>query len=82
LAHDTLSAVDAELQQEATELIELDNLLSRLELDHPSYARVFECRYFAGLSEQETADALNLSLRTAQREWNQARQWLAEHLAA
>ncbi len=81
-AHDTLSAVDNELYAEATELIELDDLLTKLERHHPSYARVFECRYFAGLSEQETADALNLSLRTAQREWNQARQWLSEHLAA
>lgn len=80
LAHVTLSEVDFELQAEATELIELDNLLDKLAAQHPSYARVFECRYFAGLSEQETADALKLSLRTAQREWNQAREWLAEKL--
>jgi RNA polymerase sigma factor (TIGR02999 family) len=82
MAHDTLSAVDIDLHQEASELVELDDLLNKLERDHPSYARVFECRYFAGLSEQETADALNLSLRTAQREWNQARQWLSEKMAA
>lgn len=82
LAHDTLSAVDAELHAEASELVELDDLLTQLERQHPSYARVFECRYFAGLSEQETADTLKLSLRTAQREWNQARQWLAEKMAA
>jgi len=82
IAHDTLSAVDTELQAEATELVELDDLLCKLERQHPSFARVFECRYFAGLSEQETADALKMSLRTAQCEWNQARQWLSEHLAA
>jgi RNA polymerase sigma factor (TIGR02999 family) len=82
LAHDTLSAVDTELHAEASELVELDDLLNKLERAHPSYARVFECRYFAGLSEQETADVLNLSLRTAQREWNQARQWLSEKMAA
>jgi RNA polymerase sigma factor (TIGR02999 family) len=81
-AHDTLSAVDTQLYAEATELVELDDLLNRLASDHPRFARVFECRYFAGLSEQETADALNVSLRTAQREWNQARQWLSEHMAA
>ena len=78
--HDTLSSVDAELQAEASELIELDDVLNRLAAERPTTARVFECRYFAGLSEQETADALGLSLRTAQREWNQARQWLAAQL--
>lgn len=79
--HDSLSKVDAELHADAVSLIELDELLNRLAVTHPDAARVFECRYFAGLSEQETADALGLSLRTAQREWQQARQWLAQHLA-
>jgi RNA polymerase sigma factor (TIGR02999 family) len=80
-AHDTLSKVDAEMHAEATSLIELDELLTRLGEAEPGAARVFECRYFAGLSEQETADALGISLRTAQREWHNARQWLAQHLA-
>ena len=79
--HDTLSKVDAELSAEATSLIELDELLNRLGEVNPSAARVFECRYFAGLSEQETADTLGLSLRTAQREWNEARQWLARQMS-
>jgi len=79
--HATLSSVDAELRAEATSLIELDDLLNRLVAENPEAARVFECRYFAGLSEQETADALGISLRTAQREWSHARQWLAGHLS-
>lgn len=79
--HDTLSKIDAEMHAEATGLIELDELLTRLGEVEPGAARVFECRYFAGLSEQETADALGISLRTAQREWHQARQWLAQHMA-
>lgn len=79
--HDTLSKVDAELHAEAVGLIELDEVLNRLAAVRPDAARVFECRYFAGLTEQETADALGMSLRTAQREWNQARQWLSEQLA-
>jgi RNA polymerase sigma factor (TIGR02999 family) len=79
--HDTLSSVDAELRAEATSLIELDDLLNRLATERPDAARVFECRYFAGLSEQETADALGISLRTAQREWSDARQWLSAKLA-
>lgn len=76
-AHDTLSALDRELHAEAQGLIELDQLLGQLEQQHPRWARVFECRYFAGLSEQETADAVGISLRTAQREWNESRTWLA-----
>ena len=44
-------------------------------------ARVFECRFFAGLSEEETAEALNVSLRTAQRDWKRARAWLKEELS-
>ena len=38
--------------------------------------QVVECRFFAGYSEQETADALGLSLRTSQRVWMRARAWL------
>jgi len=77
----TESAIDLERDTEAHELIELDDLLRHLEQEHERAARVFECRYFAGLSEQETADALGISLRTVQREWNQARSWLAEQVA-
>jgi DNA-directed RNA polymerase specialized sigma24 family protein len=35
-----------------------------------------ECRYFGGLSEEETAAALDTSLRTVQRDWLRARAWL------
>lgn len=76
----TASAIDAEHFAEATELVELDDLLKHLEREHERAARVFECRYFAGLGEQETADALDISLRTAQREWNLARGWLADRM--
>ena len=78
----TASTIDAEGYAEASGLIEIDDLLNHLEREHERAARVFECRYFAGLGEQETADALGLSLRTAQREWNVARGWLAERLAS
>jgi RNA polymerase sigma factor (TIGR02999 family) len=81
-AHDTLSALDRELHVEAQGLIELDQLLGQLEQQHPRWARVFECRYFAGLTEQETADAIGISLRTAQREWNESREWLAARVQA
>ena len=61
-------------------LLELDRALEKLAAHHERMARVVECRYFAGYSEQETADALGTSLRTVQREWMRARAWLREEL--
>jgi DNA-directed RNA polymerase specialized sigma24 family protein len=42
---------------------------------------VVDCRYFAGLTDDETALALGLSVRTAQREWFKARAWLRHELS-
>jgi RNA polymerase sigma-70 factor, ECF subfamily len=39
-----------------------------------------ECRFFAGLDEEETAAALGISTRTVQRDWMRARAWLREEL--
>jgi len=57
-------------------LLDLDRALDGLRERDEQLARVFECRYFAGLSESETAEALGLSLRTTQRAWMKARAWL------
>jgi RNA polymerase sigma factor (TIGR02999 family) len=43
--------------------------------------QVFDCRYFAGLSEQESATALGVSVTTVQRDWRRAKAWLREALA-
>ena len=67
--------------EEAGQLLELDDVLRKLAESNARAAEVFECRYFGGLSEQQTADALGISLRTAQREWNSARAWLQERLS-
>jgi RNA polymerase sigma factor (TIGR02999 family) len=63
-------------------LLSLDRALERLAARNERLARVVECRYFAGLSERETADALQTSLRTVQRDWMRARAWLREDLGA
>jgi RNA polymerase sigma factor (TIGR02999 family) len=57
-------------------LDDLDDALTRLEADHPRAARIVECRFFGGLSVQETADALDISPRTVKREWRFAQAWL------
>jgi RNA polymerase sigma factor (sigma-70 family) len=49
----------------------LDRLDERL-------VRVVECRFFVGLTEEETAEALETSLSTVQREWKRAKAWLKE----
>ena len=75
-----LSAVDAEEWTETEQLVMLDDALRKLEGNNERMARVFECRYFAGLSEEETARTLGISLRTVQRDWREARIWLVARL--
>ena len=43
--------------------------------------RVVECRYFAGMTEEETAEALGVTSRTVQRDWVRAKAWLLESLS-
>lgn len=58
------------------ELLALDDALERLAAVDPRAARVVECRFFGGLSETETAEALGVSARTVARDWLMARGWL------
>lgn len=67
-------------EPDAERLIDLDRALEGLRQRDAGLAAIFECRYFGGLSEDETADALGLSLRTVQRGWMRARAWLREEL--
>lgn len=64
------------IARDAEQLLDLDRALTALHDVDPRAVRIVECRYFGGLSEQETADALGVSLRTVQREWLKARAWL------
>lgn len=62
--------------RDADRVLEIDRALHRLAAIDPRLAQVVECRFFAGLNEDETATAMNVSVRTAQREWFKARAWL------
>jgi len=78
-----ISAVDIETipsdaGDRADQVVYIDQLLSRLEAINPDLVRVIEFRYFAGYSQQETADFLGTSLRTVQRRWSHACTWLRE----
>jgi RNA polymerase sigma factor (TIGR02999 family) len=60
----------------ADQLVALDEALERLATLSPRQARVVECRYFGGLSVEETAEALEVSPRTVKSDWAMARAWL------
>jgi RNA polymerase sigma factor (TIGR02999 family) len=80
--HLTLShATEFSIESDAG-LIALDEALQRLATESPRLAEVVECRFFGGLSEEETAQILKSSVRTVQREWVRARAWLFRELSA
>lgn len=58
-------------------LLQVDELLSILESENDQHARVFECRYFAGLTTAETAESLAMSERSVERAWSAARSRIA-----
>lgn len=68
-------------EQPLDDLIALSEALNRLERLDARQARVVECRYFGGLTLDETAEALNTSPATVSRDWTFARAWLHHELA-
>ena len=77
----SLTSIEQVNPKPGTDVLALDEVLSRLaELD-PRKSQIVELRFFGGLSESETAEVTNLSLRTIQREWNLARAWLYQQLS-
>lgn len=82
--HITLGIVDAQaaaaVHDEASDLLELDKALDVLAREDIRMVRVVECRLFAGLTEEETAESLGMTLRTTQRLWQEARSRLRELL--
>lgn len=69
----TLDEVQLSVDEEPEVLLQLNDALDRLAAFEPRLARVVECRFFGGLTERETADALGLTIRTVQRDWVKAR---------
>ena len=61
-------------------VLAVDELLTGLGERDPALRRIVECRFFAGFTEAETAEALSMSLRSVQRGWWKARAWLGAEL--
>lgn len=68
-------------QDPATELLALDEALTRLAERHERMGRVVECRLFGGMRMEEIARALDTSLSTVERDWRRARAYLSRALA-
>jgi DNA-directed RNA polymerase specialized sigma24 family protein len=73
-----LVAADAQTET----LVALDDALERLGSLNPRLVRVVECRFFGGMTEEETAHALEVTSRTIRSDWVKARGWLRHALAA
>jgi RNA polymerase sigma factor (sigma-70 family) len=68
--------------QPAVDVVALDEALDRLASVDPQQSRVVELRFFAGLSVEETAEALGVSPATVKRDWATAKLWLYNELMA
>ncbi len=64
------------------ELLALDETLKRMESEYPWEHRIVMLRFFAGMTNEETARAMGAPLRTIERDWRFARAWLHEALEA
>ena len=78
----SIADTDAATEQPLDDLIALSEALDRLERLDARQAQVVECRFFGGLSLDETAAALRTSPATVSRDWTFARAWLHNELAA
>lgn len=69
-------------EENVDSVLAIDDALVRLEALSPRLAQVVECRFFGGLTEEETAEALGVTTRTVQRDWVKARALLRDAVAA
>jgi RNA polymerase sigma-70 factor (ECF subfamily) len=77
----TLDSAMVAVQSQSDEVLALNEALERLTELNERLVKVVECRYFGGLSEEQTADALGISIRTVRRDWVKAKGWLQTQLS-
>jgi len=76
----TLDAATLSIDELSTEILALDQALDRLKEVDDRLAQVVECRFFGGLTVDETSIAVSASTRTVKRDWRLARAWLYREL--
>ena len=83
VAHFEISDGDATISSDnLDELLDLDDALTKLAVEEPELAKLVELRFFAGLTIEESAKALDVSTRTITRNWAFVRAWLGKELKA
>ena len=78
---ESLDEARAVVAEEAAQILEMNEALEHLGQIDQKLQKVVECRFFAGFSEVETAEALGVSVTTVQRLWRRARIWLKAELS-
>jgi RNA polymerase sigma factor (TIGR02999 family) len=76
-----LEAAEIAAEERAEMLLALDEALTRLTSIDERLGQVVECRFFGGMTEEETAVALEVTDRTVRRDWTKARLWLYDELS-
>ncbi len=71
-----------EFSETPEQIVMISSLLERLAAKNADWLQIVDARYFAGLTEDETAEMLGLSTRTVRRRWAAARAWIADMLDA
>lgn len=79
--HVPLDGQEAAVQDDAERILAVNEALDHLGEADVRMRRVVECRFFAGYSEAETAEALAVSTKTVEREWRRAKAWLRSAMA-
>jgi RNA polymerase sigma factor (TIGR02999 family) len=82
VVHVPVDDVDVPDERADTDLVALDRALEELAARDPRKAQVVELRFFGGLSMEQVAESLGISLRTAHNDWAFARAWLYRSLAS
>ena len=77
-----LEGIDVPASEPGADLLAVDMALQMLAVEDPRKAQVVELRFFGGLSMEETAEALGISVRTVHADWALARAWLYRTLTA
>jgi RNA polymerase sigma factor (TIGR02999 family) len=78
--HLPISVVDLAATENPEEILSVDEAICRLSKQDPRMGEVVRLRFFAGLTEKETAEVLGVTDRTVRRDWTLARAWLQREL--
>lgn len=76
----TLTETDTPAPMQLENVLVINDALERLQRLDDRLGRLVECRFFAGLTEEETAEALGISVSSVQRDWRRAKAWLRRYL--